>query len=178
MFNIIVKARVFVGGLLSAGLHVVKITEVAETTSKPSDNWEDQTPQLEVKFENEEGNKITHWFQLKGFMQQKDYPKGIAPKGVEFRSSENGDENYAVDKATGERIEDEAKTATCNTIVSEFTANCGIKEGTKINSLNALIKAISNAEVGIMVRKRADNKVEYHYSKPASEVTVEEDAEA
>src|SRR3990167_7886449 len=149
MFKILVKAKVFLGALLGIGEHRVVISEIAETVSKPSDNWEDQTPQIEVKFKDEKGSVLTHWFQLKGFMQQKDYPNGKAPKGIAFRSSENGNENYAVDSATNERIEDEAKTATCLNIIGEFASDCGIAENTKITSTKQLLTLLQGAEVGI-----------------------------
>ena len=177
MFKIIVKAREFSGKLLSAGEHAVSISEASETVSKPSDNWDDQTPQIECKFKNETGS-LTHWFQLKGFMQAKDYPNGKAPKGIVFRNSENGNEQYAVDLKTNERLEDEAKTETCLRIISEFIADCGVAEGTKINSVADVIKAISGAEVGIRVKERADGKVEYHYAMSVDKVRDMEDAEA
>jgi hypothetical protein len=177
MFNIVVKAREFSGKLLPAGEHAVSISEASETVSKVSDFWDDQTPQIECKFKNEEGT-LTHWFQLKGFMQAKDYPNGKAPKGIVFRNSENGNEQYAVDLKSNERIEDEAKTDTCKRIISEFIADCGVPEGTKIKSVADAIKAISGAEVGIRVKERGDGKVEYHYAMPIDKVRSMEDAEA
>lgn len=177
MFKIIVKAREFSGKLLSAGEHAVSISEASETVSKTSDNWDDQTPQIEVKFKNEEGS-LTHWFQLRGFMQAKDYANGKAPKGIVFRNSENGNEQYAVDIKTNERLEDEAKTDTCKRIISEFLADCGVAEDTVIDSIAKAIKAMSGAEVGIKVRERGDGKVEYHYAMSVDKVRDMEDAEA
>ena len=171
MIKFIVKIREFAGKLLGKGEHIVIVDTVAETVSKPSDNWSDQTPQLEVKFKNDEGT-LTHWFQLKGFMQAKDYPNGKAPKGIVFRSSENGNEQYAVDIKTNERIESEEKTETCMTILGEFAGACGLKEGSSITQ-----KALEGAEVGIGVRLRADDKVEYHYSKPAADVKTSVETE-
>ena len=111
-------------------------------------------------------------------MQQKDYPNGKAPKGIAFRSSENGNENYAVDSATNERIEDEANTATCLNIIGEFASDCGIAENTKITSTKQLLTLLQGAEVGIKVRAKSDDKVEYHYSMPVDRVKATEDAEA
>lgn len=178
MFKIIVKARVFLGALLSAGEHKVVISEIAETVSKPSDNWKDQTPQIEVKFKGENDRVLTHWFQLKGYKQAKDYPNGKAPAGFAFRSSENGNEQYAVNIKTGNRVEDPAKTATCMNILGEFAATCGIAEETEINSTSELIEALQGAELGIKVRSRADDKVEYHYSMPVENVKSSSEAEA
>ena len=177
MFKIIVKAREFSGKLLSAGEHAVSISEASETVSKTSDNWDDQTPQIEVKFKNETGS-LTHWFQLRGFMQAKDYPNGKAPKGIVFRNSENGNEQYAVDLKTNERLEDEAKTDTCKRIIAEFLADCGVAEDTVIDSVAKAVKAMSGAEVGIKVRERGDGKVEYHYAMSVDKVRDMEDAEA
>lgn len=171
MIKFIVKIREFAGKLLGAGEHVVTVESIAETVSKASDNWDDQTPQLEVKFRNDEGT-LTHWFQLKGFKTRKDYPNGKAPKGIEFRSSENGNEEYAVDTKSNERIESDDKTETCMTILGEFAGACGLSEGKEITQ-----KALEGAEVGIGVRLRADNKVEYHYSKLADDVKVSQDAD-
>ena len=75
-------------------------------------------------------------------------------------------------------MEDEAKTETCLRIISEFIADCGVAEGTKINSVADVIKAISGAEVGIRVKERADGKVEYHYAMSVDKVRDMEDAEA
>lgn len=177
MFKIVVKAREFSGKLLSAGEHAVSISEASETVSKASDNWDDQTPQIEVKFKNETGT-LTHWFQLKGFMQAKDYKDQKAPKGFAFRNSENGNEQYCVDLKTNERVEDTDKTDTCKRIISEFLADCGVPEDTQIDSVAKAIKVMSGAEVGIRVKERGDGKVEYHYAMPVAKVRDMEDAEA
>jgi hypothetical protein len=175
--KIVVKIREFVGKILKAGEHLVTIAEASVTVSKVSDSWKDQTPQLEVKFKDEKGSSITHWFQLKGFKQAKDYPNGKAPAGIEFRNSENGNEQYAVDKKTGKRIEDSAKTETCGTILGEFLGNCGLEVDEEFD-LNDVPEAIKDCQVGIKVRERADEKVEYHYSMMADDVRLTEDAEA
>lgn len=163
-------ARKFNGKLLGEGEHVVTITTVAETLSKPSEFWKDQTPQIEIGMKDAEGKVITHWLNQKGYMRASDYPNSKAPKGVEFRSSENGNEMYAVDIKSGNRIESADRTADCERIIGEFANDCGIAAGEE--------GTLEGKTVGIGVRKNARDNYEVHYSKPASKVKSTEDAEA
>lgn len=155
--------------ILQPGQHVVKVTTVAETNSKASSNWNDVTPQVEVVVKNSKGDSLTIWYNLKGYMRESDYPKG-APKGIEFRSSENGNEGYAVNIKTDERIESESRTADCDKIIGEFANDCGIKAGTE--------GTLEQKTVGIMVRENSRGFMEMHYTMPASKVKVATEADA
>lgn len=144
---------------LSEGLHVVIITAIAETLAKVSPNWKDQTPQLQVEFTGENEKTITHWFNLKGYKTRADYEGQAIPKGIEFRSSENGNEEYAVNTKTGERIESESKTAECERMLAEFAYNVADEQaGVEVDLKEGL-------QVGIMVREGGRGFNEVHYFK-------------
>ena len=53
--------------LIPLGESVAIIASASETLAKQSSHWSDRTPQLEVKFENAEGQTLTHWYNLKGY---------------------------------------------------------------------------------------------------------------
>lgn len=168
--TILSAARQFAGKLLGEGEHKVTITSIAESLSKPSSAWKDQTPQIEVQFKDAMGHMITHWFNQKGYQQKKDFENGVAPKGIEFRSSENGNEEYAVDTKTGLRLVSESRTADCLRILGEFANDCGIPTGEE--------GSVEGKEVGVGVRKNARDNYEVYYTKPASKVKLAESAEA
>jgi len=155
--------KVLKGGLLNAGEHLVSIDSIIEDSASPSSNWEDITPQLRVTMKNEDG-VITRWFNMKGYQSIEDFPTGKAPKGFEFRSSENGDEGYLVDSKTNERVESEEKTALAEKIFCEFACDAGVEEGADFDENDLL-----GAELGVVVRNNASG-VEVHYTKPASQV--------
>lgn len=170
LISIVSVAREFVGKLLGEGQHKVTVTAIAETLSKQSNSWKDQTPQVEVQFTDAEGRMITHWFNQKGYAQKKDYADGKAPKGYEFRSSENGNENYAVEISSGKRLASESRTADCLRIIGEFANDCGIPAGEE--------GTLEGKEVGIGVRKNARDNYEVFYTMPASKVKDAATAEA
>ena len=148
--------------IIGAGLHKVIILAIAETLAKVSPNWKDQTPQLEVDFQNEEGKTLKHWFNLEGYQTRADYEGKDIPKGIEFRSSENGNEEYAVDTATGMRIESADKTAECKRMLAEFAYNVADeKAGVEVDIKEGSI-------VGIMVRENSRGFNEVHYFKGIS----------
>lgn len=163
----------FNGKIIPVGEHKVKTTTVAVTTAGISEHWTDLTQQLEVGFKDEEGNVITHWFNIDAFKNSSDYKGGIAPKGHEFRSSEIGNENYCVNIKTGERVKSEEKMAECQRMIEEFGFSCGIAKGKSFTETDLVNKA-----VGIGVRKNSRDMNEVYYNKPASKVKATADAEA
>jgi len=166
--------KVLKGGLLSIGQHLTTIASIVE--AKPTEDidrqWNDDTPQLEVTFQSEEGS-IKKWYNLAGYKSKSDYPTGVAPKGFEFRSSANGDENYLVNIKTGMRVQDEEKTATAEKIFCELANDAGIAEGEGFG-----ISDLIGKQIGVNVRDNNKGGVEVHYTMPASRVQVSEDAQA
>lgn len=156
--------KVLKGGLLNTGEHLVSIESIIEDASSPSTNWADTTPQIKATMKNDDG-VITRWFNMKGYQSLEDFPTGKAPKGFEFRSSEQGDENYLVNSKTNERVESEEKTALAEKIFCEFACDAGVEEGADFDE-NDLIEA----ELGVVVRDNGNGGVEVHYTKPASQV--------
>lgn len=158
--------------IIGAGLHQVIITAIAETLAKVSPNWKDQTPQLEVKFEDSEGKSIMHWFNLKGYKTRADYEGQDIPKNVEFRSSENGNEEYAVDTKTNTRIESPEKTAECENMLAKFAYYLADEQA----GVDVDVK--EGMPVGIQVRENARGFNEVHYFKGASatETALQEQA--
>lgn len=164
--------KVLKGGLLSVGKHLTTITDIVEDVATASANWADLTPQIKVVFKNASGT-ITQWFNMKGYKSIADFPTGIAPKGFEFRSSENGNENYLVNIKTNKRVESDEKTAQAMKIFGEFACDAGIAEGEDFGIADVIGK-----EIGVAVRDNNRGGVEVHYTMPASRVKVSEDAEA
>lgn len=144
---------------LGEGLHQVIITSIGDTLAKVSQNWKDQTPQIEVVFTGENEKTIKHWFNLKGYQTRADYEGKDIPKGIEFRSSENGNEEYAVNVKTGERIESESKTAECERMLAEFAFYVADEQA----GVDVDVK--EGCTVGIMVREGSRGYNEVHYFK-------------
>ena len=152
------------GSLLNPGEYIAKIKSVAETLSKPSSFWADRTPQVEVQFETEDEQTITQWFNLCGYENQADQPNGVAGKGHEFRSSENGAEQYLVESKSGIRIQSDAKTALAEKIFCEMANDAGINAGDSF-SLSDLV----GKSIGVKVRAKGQS-VEVHYTMPTKRV--------
>lgn len=129
MEKFISKRRQITGGLLQKGLHLVTITEVSKKNARSiKDAYEDETPQIEVKFKNDKG-VINHWFNLKGYMSLADLEEAgqEVPEGYDIRSSGNGkSENYLVNIATGHRLENPDKTDKAVEIFLNFANDAGI----------------------------------------------------
>lgn len=154
--------------LIPLGESVAIIADAGETFAKQSSHWSDRTPQLEVKFENAEGQTLTHWYNLKGYKTKADFEGQAVPKGVTFESSDNGNEMYAI--KDGARIMSPEKTAECERIVGEFLNDAGIGAGEEIEDVND----ITGNQIGLMVRDGARGFREVHYTKLASKVNAVE----
>lgn len=160
--------------IIGEGLHQVIITAIAETLAKVSEFWADQTPQIEVDFEDANGKTLKHWFNQKGYKTRADFEGQDIPAGIEFRSSENGNEEYAVDTKTNMRIESESKTAECENMLAKFAyyvadENAGVE-----------VDIQPGSTVGIMVRENARGYKEVHYFKgvTATQAELEKSVEA
>jgi hypothetical protein len=151
--------------IIALGLSAVVISAISETLAKKSDQWNDQTPQLEVTFEDEEGKSLKHWFNLQGYQTKADFEGKVVPKNIEFRSSEKGNEEYAVDTTTGNRLVSESKTAECEAIIGYFVGDTGVDIGEETDA-----NSLMGSAVGIMVRENSRGFREMHYSLPADQV--------
>lgn len=168
--NLVSVKRAFNGEdkLIPLGESVAIIANAAETFAKVNANWSDRTPQLEVKFENESGQMLTHWYNLQGYQTKADFEGKAVPKGITFASSENGNEDYAI--KGGARIVSEEKTAECERIVGEFINDSGLPAGEEITDSNQLV----GLQIGLMVRDGSRGFREVHYTKLASKVKAVE----
>ena len=152
--------------LLAIGKHIAKITEVSPATPKGKDKapWDDTTPQLIVKFENDEGY-ISNWYNLKGYQRKYDFADGVAPKGHSFASSDKPDgtsnnEQYLMNIATMERVESIQRTEDAQRIFCELAQSAGIEIGAKFTE-----KDLLNKDVEVVVHQHPKNasKVAVHY---------------
>lgn len=160
--------KVIKGGLLQAGQHITKVASLVEVQAEQALNWVDRTTQIKAEFKNEEG-VICRWFNTAGYKSIADFPTGIAPKGFEFRSSENGNENYLVSIKTNERVISDEKTETAYKMIGEFIEDCGIPAGTEFADFNAFASAVTGSEVGVCV-KDDGGKVSVAYTMHAERV--------
>jgi hypothetical protein len=130
--------------LLGLGRHVVKILSVAEDSSKASDNYNDQTPQIVITFGNSKGT-IRAWYNLMGY--QKD---------------ENGE--YIVDK-DGNRVESDENTEAALSIFGRIAVHAGVPEGDEFDPMDLV-----DMELGINVVLNEQGKYRVNYTMPAENV--------
>ncbi len=117
--------------LLGNGQHLVTIKSVAHALAKANDDYTDQTPQIEVSFENK-GGFIRHWFNLKGYKKNPD-------TGA-----------YEVDPKSGARIEDAENSAKAIAILERLAFHAGFPEETEVDIMADLI----DMEIGIEVKDK------------------------
>jgi hypothetical protein len=160
---------------LPVGAHLVTVASISEVfTAAKNGEWNDKHPQAEVKFEkhDENGNvlgSIKMWLNGQGYKKYDELsPKEIASNKYIRASSEDGDEDYAIDKKTNERIICPDKTAKCMEIISGFAGDVTGSVGEE-TTLSDLV----GQEVGIVVRAKGTS-TEVHYTCDASRIAVEE----
>lgn len=139
--------------MLGPGKHLVTIASIAECLSKKSDDYKDQTPQLEVKFETENGF-ITGWYNLKGFKK-------------------NEDGSYAINPKTKNRIEDVENTTTAVGIFERLALHAGIPSGTEFD-----IAELVGMEIGIKTESNDQGKMRVQYTMSSDRVETPASVEA
>lgn len=157
---------------MQVGPNECEIVTVAD--AKPKDApWKDITKQLQVTFENSEGEKLSKWFNFIGFDKREDYANGKkkVPAGCEFMSSENGTEDYLVKTKTKMRVPNKARTEDAVRIFLEFLEEAGLaEEGTEFSSIKEIIdfayENLEGTQMGVMVREMKDDadKHEIHHT--------------
>jgi hypothetical protein len=160
--KIVSKEKQIKGGLLADGEHLCTIESIKEDVAAPTKNgaFKDLTPQIAICFKNEDGI-ITQWVNTKGFMSKEDYPDGKAPKGFEFRSSENGNEQYAVDIKTAMRVENTAKSEIGMKILGELANTAGFETGEDLD-----LEDLLGREVRVVVHT-VNGQKRVHYTAKA-----------
>ena len=136
--------------ILETGDHPVIVDEIALTndrqiswrdgrmkTGDALPEWSDSHDQLAVKFVKKDANgktlgTITERYNSAGFIRYSEL--SYEDKKDYFQS---GDEGYAVNHQTKERVEDPARTAQCLNILNELYAAAGVPVGTK--GLDAIV---------------------------------------
>lgn len=162
------KLKEITGGL-PVGKHVVEIVEVVHVGSKSEGKpWADETPQLKVVFENEQG-KITAWLNKKGFKNKTDFTDGIAPKGFTFMSFDDESEKFLVKASTKQRVESLERTEKLMENIDNLAACCDLDDFDP----DTIGEEILGMEVGINVTVNSRGKNEVQYIMPASKVQVE-----
>ena len=168
-------ASTFSGGL-KPGFHIGTITSVSEvTTNAKNGAWSDASIQDKIEITTPEG-KATKYLHHGGKKRMEDLvvadlplsaqkviaalppaKQAIAFEKIKFetfesRSSENGKENYAVNIATNQRVDDDARTSVAMRIAGEFMSACGIAEGTEADTFDTI-----GLSVGIEIRSSSNN---------------------
>jgi len=161
----VAKEKAFSGKLFSPGMNYGTVSSIEEDVPSGDNNpWNDVTPQVKAVVRNKTGF-ITIWFNLKGYKNATDFPDGVAPKGHEFVSSENGNEEYLMNSKTKVRVEDEVRTEQAVSNLLDFAAKCGVVGEFDFPDL-------LDKQVGVMVRERG-TRVEAHYFVKFEDVAEE-----
>jgi len=134
-------------GLLPTGLHVVYVESVQETLApeKIKAPWDDVTPQLAIRFKNNDGF-VTMWLNTVGYMTKQDYIE--VPDNVVFKMHPFSKVWYAVDPRTNRRVLSKEKTKVCNIMLQRLAYSCGFDMGDSIDIMD-----IVGREVGIKVQE-------------------------
>jgi len=180
------KSKPVVSQLLPAGEHRVKLISIMETDSFTShdktvkDNlpeWSNPTDQLlihVVSIDNK--GSLIHRLQGQGWLKFAD----LTDNEVKSKKFTNID-GYACAKVDGKimRIEDPAKTATCDRILDRFMNAVGAPEGSDLDYLNTAIARGTEFNV-IVVNDEYEGKDQLRIKafKPVqAEVLVKDDLE-
>jgi len=155
---------------LAIGKHNVEIKNIQLVEySKPDENGEpmfsDPTPRLAVNLANKAG-QITQWFNLKGYKTFEDLSETNKESGKFISLGENG---YAVNKATGARVEDKKKTADCGEILGKLAFDAGIAEDDE-----AEIEDLVGTSIIVAVRLDSKDEVEVHYTARIKEAVSDD----
>lgn len=149
-------ASKFEGNLLGEGDHSVTIESAQHTEAAANENWNDRTPQLAVKFKNEDG-VFTSWYNKRGYMT---FDELTPVQQASGKFEPRGDQGYAVDVKTGNRVESPAKTAAAMSIIGQLGTNAlNLPVGTGFGS-----KDLVGAEVGIHVARNERKQLRVTYS--------------
>ncbi len=152
------------GNLLGEGDHLVTIESAQFVDAPVNENWNDQTPQLAVKYRNSDG-VITSWLNMRGYRQ---FDELSAKDKASGKFEPRGDNNYAVDVKTGLRVEDPERTKQGLAYINALGIDAlGLKPGTSFKASDLV-----NEEVGIHVEKNSQNKLRVMYTMPAAKVTA------
>lgn len=154
------------GRILGEGDHLVTIESVQYVDAPANENWNDQTPQLAVKYKNDEGS-ITSWLNRRGYVTFDELsPKDKASGNFEPR----GDAGYAVDIRNGKntRIEDPERTAKGVAYIKAMGVDVlGLAKGTTFKASDLV-----NEEVGIHVERNQQGNLRVMYTMSAEKVTA------
>jgi hypothetical protein len=123
---------------LGAGTHVVTITNMVETDdchrtfdgdAIGKENWDDACPQIAIVFANKDG-VFTHRFNCKGFVRFSE----LSAKEQKLHTA-GGDEGYAVNIKSHERVEDNERTDKCFNFLDDMAARTGLPEGSEYRQM-------------------------------------------
>ena len=118
-------------GLLCTGNHRVIIEQISEcfAPEKTGMPWDDRTPQLAIRFKNNEGY-VTLWHNTVGYMTRDMYTS--IPDGVVFKQHPFSGVWYAVDVQTNARIISPEKSRIAYAMLCRLAYCCGVKEDQKV----------------------------------------------
>ncbi len=155
---------VFQGAILPEGDHLVTIESVSHTEAAASDLWNDRTPQLAVKFKNDDG-VFTNWFNKRGY---KTFDELNAKEQASGAYEPRGDAGYAVNIKTGIRVPSAERTASAMSIIGQLGVNTlGISEGEAFKGADLV-----GQECGIHVTKNDRGKLRVQYTMSAEKVSA------
>ena len=164
------KNKSFVAGnFMTAGTHNVIMKTLSLEDTK-NDRWADATPGIKVEFRRDDNALHTEWYHLKGYKKFSELTeKQQASNKFESRSSATGSEGYAVNIATGERVEDTDRTDKCLDKLRELAGVAGYEEGTDFD-----VSDLEGKAVEITLHANSQGKTRVHYVNKIKVVTTEE----
>jgi hypothetical protein len=163
MKNIKIKVENNVSALLNEGDHVVTIKGYKETVAKTG------AEQIAIDMQDAKGKFITLWLNTTGFKRYSELTEKELASGKFENSSIDPDiDGFAIDKKTGQRIEDEERTASALSIIGKLAKDAGLPDGMEA-SLEEVLQACVGREVGIHV-EAVNGKAKVRYTQFAERV--------
>jgi hypothetical protein len=157
-------ASTFSGNILPEGDHLVTIESVSHTEASASELWNDRTPQLAVKYKNDDG-VFTSWMNKRGYTKFTELTPAQQASG---QFEPRGDDGYAVNIKTGNRVPNAERTASAMSIIGQLGTNAlGLEDGVKFNGADLV-----GQEVGIHVKANERNKLRVQYTMTAKKVSA------
>lgn len=157
ILDVVFKSVERVSNLLGLGNHAVTIESIEPTVAK-SDDWSDLTPQLAIKFKAEDGKSFTGYYNMAGFKRYEELTDKEQKSG---KFDVAGEEGYAVDAKTKERVRDEDRTEQSMSIIGNVACDAGIEAGKEFG-----LADLQGTELGIYIENNDRDNPRIKYTMP------------